>query len=126
MEVKKKSNKKVKKSTKSTNKKTNKVDNKNINKLNTKEKKKSINSIRIKGLFKKIKDFFVKNYKSYYLWMALPFILMEAFIYMFGSNISYVNYNFISPVLFTITWIILFIGISLSFKKIIGTIIYYF
>ncbi len=126
MEVKKKSNKKVKKSTKSTNKKTNKVDNKNINKLNTKEKKKSINSIRIKGLFKKIKDFFVKNYKSYYLWMALPFILMEAFIYMFGSNISYVNYNFISPVLFTITWIILFIGISLSFKKIIGTIIYLF
>ena len=122
MEVKKKK-KKINKSTKkkvtrTKNKKVNKLvnnDNKE-NKLNKqeieyeknkklnkeqikkiKEEKKNAFLLKLKNSFRKIKEFFVKNYKSYYLWMALPFILMEAFIYMFGSNISYVNYNFISP-----------------------------
>ena len=86
--------------------------------------KKSIKSIRIKGTINKIKKFFIDNYKSNYLWMALPFILMDAFIFVFGSSISYINYNFISPLLFSLTWIILFLGLTLSFKRPIGVFIY--
>ncbi len=79
---------------------------------------------RIKGYFKTLKNKVIEIYNPYMLWMASPFILMEVFIFIFGLKVRYVNYNFISPLIFTISWITLFVGTSLCFKKWIGKILY--
>ena len=54
------------------------------------------------------------------LFMILPFILIDLFIFMIGRNINYVNYKIWAPFLFSTCWILLFVGISLSLKKSIG------
>ena len=87
---------------------------------------KKLHSFRIKGFFKKVKDKFLDIYTPNVVWLAMPFALMDVFIFIFGSNINYSSYLFISPMLFSIAWILLFIGISLSFKGIIGKIFYSF
>ena len=86
--------------------------------------KKNKHFIRIKGYFKALKNKVIEIYNPYMLWMASPFILMEVFIFIFGLKVRYVNYNFISPLIFTISWITLFVGTSLCFKKWIGKVIY--
>ena len=58
------------------------------------------------------------------LFMILPFILIDLFIFMIGRNINYVNYKIWAPILFSTCWILLFVGISLSLKKSIGRWIY--
>ena len=78
----------------------------------------------IKNTYKTTKTYINKN--KYLLWMMLPFALMEIFTFIFGLEISYVNYRIYAPVLFTICWIMLFMGISLSFKKIFSKLIYIF
>ena len=52
--------------------------------------------------------------------MALPLIAIDLITRTFGYNIDFYDITGISPNLFTITWIILFIGLSLNFKKKIG------
>ena len=79
-------------------------------------------SKKIKRVFNNTKTYINKN--KYLLWMALPFILMEVFTFIFGLEISYVNYRVYAPILFTLCWILLFMGISLSFKKIFSKLIY--
>ena len=79
-------------------------------------------SDKIQILFKKIIKYINKN--KYLLWMALPFTLMEVFTFIFGLEISYINYRIYTPILFTLCWIMLFIGLSLSFKKNISKVIY--
>ena len=88
--------------------------------------KESLYLRRIKRLFKKGIDFIKDKYEPYMMWMALPFILMDAFIFVFGSNISYVGYNFVSPILFSFSWIFLFVCLPLCFKKLYTNIIYLF
>lgn len=88
--------------------------------------KKKFHSKRIKSVLKDFKNKIVNIYKPYMLWLVAPFILMDIFIFIFGIKINYVNYNFISPILFSISWIFLFLGISLCFKKWIGKLIYLF
>jgi len=76
-------------------------------------------------LFKLIK--FINNFiieKQYIIYMSLPLIVMDLFTRIFGYNIDFYEINALSPNLFTLTWIILFIGISLSFKKQLGKKIY--
>ena len=85
-----------------------------------------IHSKKIKGLFINIKNYIKENYKQYMLWMIIPFVLMDVFIYIFGSDISYVSYNFLSPIIFTITWLILFVAFPLCFRKKVGRAIYLF
>ena len=87
-------------------------------------KTKNSKFIRIKGFFKKFYANHIKKYTPNIYWMAMPFILMEVFIYIFGSNISYTKYLFISPLLFMITWLILFLGLSISLNKVLGKIVY--
>ena len=58
--------------------------------------------------------------------MTLPFILMHIFIIILGREVNYTNYKFMGPILFTIGWLLLFIGSTLSFKKKIGKWIYLF
>ena len=86
--------------------------------------KKKIRSIRIKGKFNELKKLIKDIYEPYMLWMAIPFILMDLFIFIFGIKVSFINYNFISPILFSVSWIFLFVGLPLCFKKWIGKSIY--
>ena len=75
---------------------------------------------------KKIIDYiisFLYKYK-YIFFLSLPFILMDIITRIFGHNIDFYSITKFTPNLFTITWIILFIGITLSFKKKIGKFIY--
>lgn len=79
-------------------------------------------SIKIKGLYSKAKKKIIEH--KYVLYMALPFILMELIIFIIGTNVSYINYRLYAPILFTIAYIMLFLGLALSFKKWIGKTIY--
>lgn len=90
-------------------------------------KKKSNETLeRIKGIFSKFKKEYFDKYSPNIYYMAIPFILMDVFTYIFGYKISYSSYLIISPILFTLTWILLFVMTSISFKKIIGKLIYIF
>ena len=62
--------------------------------------------------------------KQNVFYMAFPLIAMDLITRLFGYNIDFYKVTSIAPNLFTFTWIILFIGISLSFKKKIGKILY--
>ena len=58
--------------------------------------------------------------------MILPLLSMDIITRLFGYNIDFYDITGISPNLFTISWIILFIGLSLNLKKKIGKKIYLF
>ena len=64
--------------------------------------------------------------KQYILYMALPLIAMDLITRLFGYNIDFYDITGISPNLFTLIWIVLFIGLSLSFRKKTGKKIYVF
>lgn len=90
-------------------------------------KKKSNETLqRIKKGLGKFKKEYFDIYSPNIYFMAIPFILMDVFTYIFGHKISYSSFLFISPVMFTLTWILLFVQTSISFKKIIGKLIYIF
>ena len=64
-------------------------------------------------------------YKNLYIFLlSSPFIAMDIITRTFGYKISFYKLFKLTPNLFTLTWIILFIGLTLSFKKKIGKIIY--
>lgn len=78
----------------------------------------------MKKLINKIKNIkFIINY-GYILILAIPFIFMPIFNSLLIYDINYSNKLFYSPILFNISWIVLFIGLSISFKDKIGKIIY--
>jgi len=64
--------------------------------------------------------------KQYILYMALPLFAMDLITRAFGYNIDFYKVTSIAPNLFTFTWIVLFIGITLSLKKNIGKKVYLF
>ena len=66
---------------------------------------------------------FLNKYKYIFL-LSLPFILMDIITRLFGSSIGFYKIYRLSPNLFTLSWIILFIGLTLCFKKKIGKFIY--
>lgn len=72
--------------------------------------------------YKKVSKFFNK-YKHIIL-MSLPFVVMEIFTYLFGLDIVFNHYYIYATILFSLGWIVLLIGSSLSFKKVINRIIY--
>ena len=83
-----------------------------------------INKQNIIFFLNKIIDF-LNKYK-YLLFLTLPFIAMDIITRLFGHDINFYGILSISPNLFTISWIILFIGISLGFKRKIGKYLYLF
>ena len=91
-------------------------------------KKLNINKDEIKVKLSKysrtILDFLQKY--IYIIYMALPFLAMDIITRIFGKNISFYSFFKLPPNLFTITWIFLFLGLTLTFKKRIGRIIYFF
>ena len=84
-------------------------------------KKKKKNNVR-KIIIDNITTFIYK-YK-YIVIMALPFIAMDIITRIFGNNINFYKIYRLAPNLFTLSWIILFIGLTLSFKKKVGKKIY--
>ena len=81
-------------------------------------------TILLFNIIKYITNFLLK-YK-YIFYMILPLLSMDLITRIFGYNIDFYEITGISPNLFTISWIFLFIGISLSLKKKIGKKIYLF
>ena len=81
-----------------------------------------INKENIKLLIDKILTFINKYY--YIFILTIPFISMDIITRIFGNSINYYKIYRIAPNLFTISWITLFIGLTLSFKKKIGKRIY--
>ena len=86
-------------------------------------RKKFIRKKRIHDIKKYIKNIDKKEVLNILI-IALPFILMHIFILILGADVNYVNRRYASPILFSISWIVLFIGLSLSFKRKIGKTIY--
>ena len=75
---------------------------------------------------KKIVKKIVKYSKKYHyiLLMAIPFILIDIITRIIGQKINFYGIGRLVPNLFTIIWLILFIGISLSLEKKKGKIMY--
>ena len=87
---------------------------------------KALNKEKIINYIKKITDkilTFIYKYKFIFI-MALPFIAIDVLTRIFGNNINFYKIYRTAPNLFTLSWIILFIGLTLSFKKKIGKRIY--
>ena len=61
---------------------------------------------------------------NYVFLLILPFVLMDIITRLFGSSINFYKIYRLAPNLFTLSWIILFIGITLGFKKSIGKRLY--
>lgn len=76
----------------------------------------------IKYISKVVWGFIIKYY--YILMLALPFIAIDIITIIFASSIDFYNPIKLPPTMFTISWIILFIGLTLGFKKKIGKQIY--
>lgn len=81
-------------------------------------------TLKILNIIKFITNFLIK-YK-YIFYMLSPLLAMDLITRTFGYNIDFYEITAISPNLFTLSWIFLFLGISLSLKKKIGKKIYLF
>ena len=107
-------------------------------KKDVKKNKNNFKSIDIKHLIDKLKKI---NYqeeikklpsklklllKEYYyiIIMSIPFILIDLITRIIGIKIDFYGVHKLVPNLFTINWLILFIGISLSLKNNKGKILY--
>ena len=107
-------------------------------KKDVKKNKNNFKSIDIKHLIDKLKKI---NYqeeikklpsklklllKEYYyiIIMSIPFILIDLITRIIGIKIDFYEVHKLVPNLFTINWLILFIGISLSLKNNKGKILY--
>ena len=75
-------------------------------------------------IFKDIKKIVIDNKEL--LFLALPFFLMDIITRILGSNIGFYKAYRLVPNLFTIEYIILFLGIVLCCKKLVGKIFYLF
>jgi len=78
----------------------------------------------MKAIMKTIKNFFIK-YKHIIL-MALSFIILDFSLRYFTKSINFYSIYKLTPNLFTIGWIFLIIGISISFKSKYSKLIYTF
>lgn len=99
----------------------------NKNKKTKKESKFSY----IKEKFKKIpaiisKKVDIKKIKSqsYIFVMAIPFILIDLITRFLGRNINFYGIIKLAPSLFTLSWIFLFVGLSIFLEKKKGKIFY--
>lgn len=79
---------------------------------------------KIMMAIKKIWQYLVKNEIYRILILAFPFILMDLLTRIFSSEISFYSITSISPRLFSLAYMILFIGIIINSKKKYSKIIY--
>lgn len=107
-------------------------------KKDIKKNKNNFKSIDVKKIIDKLKKINYKQeikkfpskikllLKKYYyiLIMSIPFLLIDLITRIIGIKIDFYGILRLVPNLFTITWIILFIGVSLSLKNKKGKILY--
>ena len=93
-----------------------------MKKLQKEKKKTTKKKIDVKKVLSIIKDFILKY--IYILILILPFVAMDIITRLFGKGIKFYKISSLTPNLFTFTWIVLFVGLVLSYKKKIGKIIY--
>lgn len=70
---------------------------------------------------------FLKKHINFILtitYLSLPFIAMDLITRIFGLDINFFKLGSIAPNLFNISWIILFVGITISLSKKIGKLLY--
>ena len=79
---------------------------------------------KIKGLLKKVWKYLLEHDIYNILLLASPFIIMDLVTRIFGNSISFYSLFRITPRLFSISYIILFIGISLNIKKKYSKLVY--
>lgn len=79
---------------------------------------------KIKKLLKKIWKYLLKHDIYNILLLASPFIIMDLATRILGSAISFYSLFRITPRLFSVAYIILFIGISLNIKKRYSKVVY--
>ena len=90
-----------------------------------KKNKKNINKnkkTKYEEIKNKVKDFILKYY--YILIISLPFILIDIITKILGYKIHFYGIFRLVPCLFTLTYIILMVGISLFLEKKKGKIVY--
>ena len=104
---------------------------KKVKKRYSKIKKETISFFKEKGKMKKIKKWitafwmFIKRKEVLnILFLAVPFILIDISTRIFGSSISFYSLFGIVPRLFSITYIILILGLCLNIKNLKGKILY--
>ena len=76
----------------------------------------------LKKIIHKLHIFF-KNY-GYIFLLGFPLYAMDIITRLFGYKIHFYSIFNLSPLLFTLIWIFLFIGLTLGFKKKIGKVFY--
>lgn len=76
------------------------------------------------NIIKIITNFIIKYRHIFY--MSLPLISMDIITRLFGYNIDFYEITGLSPNLFTLSWVFLFISITLTLRKRIGKKIYLF
>ena len=79
---------------------------------------------KIKKLLQIIWQFITRKDVLFIILMALPFIFMDVFTRLHGNSISFYSFFRITPRLFSIAWIVLFIGISLNVKNKYSKLLY--
>ena len=79
---------------------------------------------KIKKLLKMLWLFIIRKDVLISLLMTLPFVFMDIFTRIHGNSVSFYSFFRITPRLFSITYIILFIGISLNIKKKYSKLVY--
>ncbi len=73
-----------------------------------------------KGVLNGLKTLNVKEV----LLLSIPFILMHLYIFFMCFNVVYNYFDWLTPVLFSFGWLILFLGISLSLRSKVGKVFY--
>lgn len=81
---------------------------------------------KIKILLSKLWKFFVRKDVLRIILLALPFVIMDLFTRIFAGSFSFVSIFHVSPRLFSLAYIILFVGISLSINSKYSKFVYSF
>lgn len=78
---------------------------------------------KIKKIFSSFKRLIINNRKTIYL--SFPFILMDLVTRIHGCNVDFFPAYYAVPNLFTLVWVILFVGIIISLKGVWCKIAYW-
>ena len=84
--------------------------------------KRTFKKDNLKKVFNKIVDILKQNRNI--VVMCIPFVLMHLYITIMAFGVRYNFDNYLVPLLFSVSWSILFLGISINIKDIFGKIFY--
>ncbi len=79
---------------------------------------------KIKKLLKMIWQFLNRKEILNIIMLSLPFVFMDLFTRIYGNEVSYYSLFRITPRLFTVAYIVLFVGISLNIKNKYSKLVY--